>query len=83
MLVGQRAQRRYDQLTVDRALRETPAKVARITRVASYGSFFNFYLCQLQLDFQAGGSTEGDPIASLLAQIGRISIQDQSPRCRP
>lgn len=69
-----------NQALVDEALRVAPPRLARITRVASYGSWFNFYLCDLGLDVQGAG---GGTIEQLLGDIERITIHDTSPRCRP
>ncbi|WP_183097539.1 MCE family protein [Nocardioides pelophilus] len=66
---------------VDEALRVAPPRLARITRVASYGSWFNFYLCDLGLDVQGAGG--GGTIEQLLGDIEQITIHDTSPRCRP
>jgi phospholipid/cholesterol/gamma-HCH transport system substrate-binding protein len=68
---------------VERALLETPEKLGRITRVASYGSFFNFYLCTLRLDIEIGTGPAADAVAALLGDLGQITLQDSSARCEP
>lgn len=65
---------------VDEALRATPDRLARISRIASYGSWFNFYLCDLGLDIQ-GRPGSNDPLEQLLGLVGSIKIHDTSPRC--
>ncbi len=42
---------------IDRTLRVMPEKLAHIVRTASYGSFFNFYLCEVSGTFVLPGVT--------------------------
>lgn len=64
---------------IEEAIVDTPRKLARLSRISSYGSWFNFYLCDVGVDVQGGGS---NPLAQLLGQIDRLTIHDTSPRCR-
>lgn len=68
---------------VDHALKVTPHRLARISRIASYGSWFNFYLCDLGLDVQGSAGSQQGPLAQLLGDIDDITIHDTSARCRP
>lgn len=65
---------------IDDALRTLPAKLARISRVASYGSWFNFYLCNLSVTL---GDAHDELLSLLLGDVRGISIHDTSDRCRP
>jgi phospholipid/cholesterol/gamma-HCH transport system substrate-binding protein len=47
---------------VDRALQILPIKLTKIGRTATYGSFFNFYLCEFHARIQVGGKTILGPI---------------------
>lgn len=64
---------------IDEALRTLPDKLARVTRVASYGSWFNFYLCNLRVDIDTEGAD--DLVSLLLGAVRNISLHDTSPRC--
>lgn len=78
--------------TFGTALDRLPDKIARLTRVASYGSWFNFYLCDASFQLRLGGLLDGlpgwpelsAPLAPLLdgSALRRISIHDTSLRCR-
>lgn len=60
--------------TVERFLRRLPGKVAKITPTASYGSWFNFYLCQ-----SSGKVTI--PSLDIEQQVYPTPLAEQSPRC--
>jgi len=42
---------------IDRALQVLPVKLTKVGRTATYGSFFNFYLCNFTGAVKAGGQT--------------------------
>lgn len=60
--------------TVERFLRRLPGKLATITPTASYGSWFNFYLCQ------TSGSV-AIPSLDIEQQVYPTPLAEQSPRC--
>ena len=72
----------------DRNLRRLPDKLTKATRVASYGSFFNFHVCDASLSLVAPQDAAGLP-PELLALLGqsitgttdRVSLHDPSDRC--
>jgi phospholipid/cholesterol/gamma-HCH transport system substrate-binding protein len=59
---------------VDRALQILPIKLTKIGRTASYGSYFNFYLCEAHIRVLAGGKT-------LLGPIDYPPASVSQPRC--
>lgn len=66
------------QLTT--VLTTTAGKLARIIRTGAYGSWFNFYMCDVRLDLAPSHG-----ISSILDQIFEeletVSAHDSSPRC--
>jgi phospholipid/cholesterol/gamma-HCH transport system substrate-binding protein len=63
---------------VDRALKVLPVKVEKIGRTAIYGSFFNFYLC----DLTATVDLPGDQLLGGLSQpLSPITYANPSARC--
>lgn len=60
---------------VGKALNDLPAAYRRLHRVGSYGSFFNFYLCSVQVKITG---PDGKPM--LLPAIGSNS---KTARCQP
>jgi phospholipid/cholesterol/gamma-HCH transport system substrate-binding protein len=44
--------------TVKYVLQQLPGTVGALIRTASYGSWFNFYLCSASLEFPNGGSID-------------------------
>ncbi|WP_203336968.1 MCE family protein [Nocardioides limicola] len=62
-----------------RILREIPEKLARITRSGSYGSWFNFYLCDLRVNLDPSpGVTALD---FLFNELSTVSVHDPAERC--
>lgn len=65
---------------IERFLEYTPFKLNRISRAASYGSWFNFYVCGLS--GQVGFSGLIDPID--IEELGLdFPLQNPAPRCGP
>lgn len=58
--------------TIDRTLAALPDRYATMTRVASYGSWFNFYLCDFdgRVTF-AGQSLDTPPVSASAARCGK------------
>jgi len=74
--------------TFDRQLRGLPAKLAKATRVASYGSWFNFHVCDAALNIAPPDDLFGLPSAlvTLLGDlvtgpVDNIRLHDPSERC--
>ncbi|MFL6108071.1 MAG: MCE family protein [Marmoricola sp.] len=66
---------------LERILETTPSKLNRISRAGSYGSWFNFYLCDLNLRLRPDNSLLSWILDPLFSQVARIQLQDSSPRC--
>lgn len=62
--------RRY----IDSALQILPIKLTKIGRTAIYGSFFNFYMCNMVVNIPLGGTTPGSKALSL-------TYNTIAPRC--
>jgi phospholipid/cholesterol/gamma-HCH transport system substrate-binding protein len=67
---------------LERIIETTPTKLDRISRAASYGSWFNFYLCGLNVRLLPD-STLLSLLDPLFSQVRDIQLQDSSPRCAP
>ncbi|MEQ3550531.1 MCE family protein [Pseudonocardia nematodicida] len=66
--------------TIERFLQYTPFKLNRISRVGSYGSWFNFYLCGLDGNVGFSGIVEPTSLEDLgLGDLGR----NDAERCGP
>lgn len=65
---------------VERFLEYTPFKLNRISRVASYGSWFNFYVCGL--DGQVGFSGIVEPVSLEDLNLD-FPLQNPARRCGP
>ena len=63
---------------VEHALDHLPSKLDKLSRTASYGSWFNYYLCSLTV--KVGTKTGFDPV--LADTLSRIKLVDTSERCR-
>ncbi len=61
-----------NKATVDKFLKTWPDKVNAITRTATYGSWFNFYLC----------SFDGTVLVSVAGQVQTTSIPAGGGRCQ-
>ena len=65
---------------IDHTLSTVPDKLARIIRTASYGSWFNYYLCNLRVRV-----TDADPQDGLEGLLGNTVVSmtgaDSSKRC--
>lgn len=63
-----------------KVLSTTPGKLQRIIRSGAYGSWFNFYVCDIRVNLNPapGASSLLD---LLFNQIASISLHDSSPRC--
>lgn len=64
---------------VEHALDHLPRKLERLARTASYGSWFNYYVCSVKFRLDAGAPV--DP--ALKAALERISLNDSAKRCQP
>lgn len=62
-----------------RILRTIPKKLARITRSGSYGSWFNFYLCDLRVNLDP--SPQASALDFLFNELAGVSAHDAAPRC--
>lgn len=74
--------------TFDRNLRGLPAKITKATRVASYGSWFNFHLCDASLNIVPPRDLVGlsPALVTLLGNlltgtVNTIRLHDPSERC--
>lgn len=66
---------------VEHLVEHLPEKFARIARTASYGSWFNYYACRLQVTFLGTGT--GSSILDLLARtLGSLNLDDRGKRCQ-
>jgi phospholipid/cholesterol/gamma-HCH transport system substrate-binding protein len=63
---------------VEHALEHLPDKLARLTRTASYGSWFNYFVCSVQVRVGAGAQDIDPALASVL---NKIKLVDSSKRC--
>jgi len=73
---------------IDRNLRGLPAKLTKASRVASYGSFFNFHLCKASFSLVApqNQSVLAPDLRALLGSAASgstdfVSLNDPSERC--
>jgi phospholipid/cholesterol/gamma-HCH transport system substrate-binding protein len=60
-------------ITLDEYLKRVPTKLIQIIRTATYGSFFNFWLCDAELGGQAGALGAGVDVQNSLACNGGAS----------
>lgn len=65
---------------IDHALDHLPDKLARLSATASYGSWFNYYVCGIRVSLGAGFPELDQWINEQLAQI---HVVDTSGRCTP
>lgn len=66
--------------TVDGVLQRLPAKLDRIIGTATYGSWFNFYLCGSKGQLTVGGSPL--PLDGITDQLGNFELVNPQGRCR-
>jgi phospholipid/cholesterol/gamma-HCH transport system substrate-binding protein len=64
---------------VEHALGHLPRKLERLARTASYGSWFNYYVCSVKFRLDSGTPVEPE-VRELL---NRISLNDSAKRCDP
>jgi len=62
-----------------RILRTIPRKLARITRSGSYGSWFNFYMCDLRINLDP--SPQASILDVLFEELSTVSVHDAAERC--
>ncbi|BBH15735.1 ABC transporter substrate-binding protein [Nocardioides baekrokdamisoli] len=67
----------HDQIAY--ALNELPGKLARLSSTASYGSWFNYYICGVRIVTSASARGIDPVLAHLLEQIHLV---DSAARCR-
>ncbi|HET7690802.1 MAG TPA: MCE family protein [Nocardioidaceae bacterium] len=65
---------------LEHVLDVTPRRLGRIIRSGSYGSWFNFYLCDLRINLDADPKT-ASPLDPLFSQLRAIALHDSSERC--
>ena len=65
---------------IDHALTHLPDKLARLAATASYGSWFNYYVCGVRVTLGAGFPLLDEMINAQLQQLHAV---DTSPRCAP
>jgi phospholipid/cholesterol/gamma-HCH transport system substrate-binding protein len=64
---------------VTHALDHLPRKLERLARTASYGSWFNYYVCSVKFRVDTG-----TPIAPEVRQLlNRLTLNDSAKRCDP
>jgi phospholipid/cholesterol/gamma-HCH transport system substrate-binding protein len=64
---------------VEHALDHLPRKLDRLARTASYGSWFNYYVCSVKFRLDSGTPVEPE-VRELL---NRITLNDSAKRCDP
>jgi len=64
---------------IDHALNHLPDKLARLAATASYGSWFNYYVCGLRITLGGGLPALDEQINKLLQQV---HVVDTSTRCQ-
>lgn len=62
-----------------RILRTMPRKLARITRSGSYGSWFNFYVCDIRINLDP--SPQVSALDVLFERLSTVSAHDAAARC--
>lgn len=65
---------------IDHALNHLPDKLARLTATASYGSWFNYYVCGVRVTLGVGFPLIDKYIND---QLEQIHVVDTAPRCKP
>ena len=64
---------------VAHALDHLPRKLQRLARTASYGSWFNYYVCSVKFRLDAG-----TPVAPEVRRLlNRLTLNDSAKRCDP
>ena len=64
---------------VEHALDHLPRKLERLARTASYGSWFNYYVCSVKFRLDSG-----TPVAPQVRELlNRITLNDSAKRCDP
>ena len=66
--------------TVDGVLQRLPAKLDRIIGTATYGSWFNFYLCGSKGQLTIGGAPA--VLNGITDQVGNFELVNPAARCR-
>lgn len=67
---------------IEHLVEHLPEKYAKIARTASYGSWFNYYACQLKITFVGPDGDGLGVIGQLLGLFGSINLNDNAKRCR-
>ena len=60
------------------ALDHLPVKLSRMSRTASYGSWFNYYVCSVKL--RVDGTAFLEPVVRQL--LNNITLNDSAKRCQ-
>jgi phospholipid/cholesterol/gamma-HCH transport system substrate-binding protein len=63
------------------ALDHLPEKFGKIARTASYGSWFNYYACELQIRFIGPDGDGLGILGALLGPLGTLHLRDGGARC--
>jgi phospholipid/cholesterol/gamma-HCH transport system substrate-binding protein len=61
-------------------LQTLPSKLARLAATASYGAWYNYYVCGIRITLSAAAKAANPSLSALLEQI---HIVDTAPRCVP
>lgn len=70
--------RPHDRRVVAHALDHLPKKLSRMSRTASYGSWFNYYVCSVKL--RVDGTAFLEPVVRRL--LNNITLNDSAKRCQ-
>lgn len=71
--------RPMSRATLLRILRTMPRKLERLTRAGSYGSWFNFYVCDIRVNLDP--SPEASLLDFLFDELATVSAHDAAERC--
>ena len=63
---------------IEHALDHLPVKLSRMSRTASYGSWFNYYVCSVKL--RVDGTAFLEPVVRRL--LNNITLNDSAKRCQ-
>jgi phospholipid/cholesterol/gamma-HCH transport system substrate-binding protein len=66
---------------VEKILETTPTKLDRVSRAGSYGSWFNFYVCDVGVRLKPDAPLLNLTLSPFFDQIRRVQLHDTTPRC--
>ncbi len=64
---------------LEHALDHLPRKLERLSRTATYGSYFNYYVCSVK--FRVDSTNPVDPAVRRI--LNRVTLNDSAKRCDP